>query len=45
MELRTGKVVKGRIVLDDEDDLEEGAEVKVWVGAPDEAVHVTDEEL
>ena len=45
MELRTGKVVQGTIVLDDDDELEEGASVAVWIGEPNTPVRVTDEEL
>lgn len=44
MELRTGKVVGKHIVLDDTEGLEEGADVRVWIGDPDEPVEVTDEE-
>jgi hypothetical protein len=32
MELRTGRVVQGAIVLDEDDELEEGAAVAVWIG-------------
>jgi hypothetical protein len=45
MELRTGKVIQGAIVLDDEDELEEGASVAVWIGNPSMPVRATDEEL
>jgi len=45
MEPRTGKVVQGKIVLDDDIELEDGAKVTVWVGDPNEAVNVSDEEL
>jgi len=45
MEFRTGKVVDGRIVLEDDEALEEGAPVHVVVGDPDEVVTVTDDEL
>lgn len=45
MELRTGKVVNGRIVLDDEGALEEGARVQVVVGDPADIVRISDEEL
>lgn len=45
MELRSGRVVNGTIVLDDIDDLAEGARVSVWVGDPHEAVEVSGPEL
>lgn len=45
MELRTGRVVEGAIVLDEDDDLEEGAAVAIWIGDPQQPVRVTDEEL
>ncbi|HLT37237.1 MAG TPA: hypothetical protein VK034_13180 [Enhygromyxa sp.] len=45
MELRTGRVIKGAIVLDEDDDLEEGAAVAVWIGDPQRPVRATDEEL
>jgi hypothetical protein len=45
MELRTGRVVKGAIVLDEDDELEEGAAVAVWIGDPQQSVRATDEEL
>ena len=45
MELRTGRVIKGAIVLDEDDDLEEGAAVAVWIGDPRQPVRATDEEL
>jgi hypothetical protein len=45
MELRTGRVVNGAIVLDDGDDLVEGAAVVVCIGDPHEPVRATDEEL
>jgi hypothetical protein len=45
MELRTGKVIHGAIVLDDDDELEEGASVAAWIGNPNAPVRVTDEEL
>lgn len=45
MELRTGRVVEGAIVLDEDDELEEGAAVAVWIGDPKRSVRATDEEL
>jgi hypothetical protein len=45
MELRTGRVIKGAIVLDEDDDLEEGAAVAVWIGDPQRPICATDEEL
>ncbi len=45
MEPRIGKVVNGAIVLEDGDDLEEGAAVTVWVGESDRPVRATPEEL
>jgi hypothetical protein len=45
MEPRGGKVINGAIVLEEADDLEEGASVTVWVGDPSEPVKVSDEEL
>ena len=45
MEPRSGHVRDGRIVLDDDTDLDEGAPVTVWVGDPAEPVEVSDEEL
>ncbi len=45
MELRTGKVVEGVIVLDDDDELKEGAAVTVLVSSPQAPVNVSDEEL
>ena len=45
MEIRTGTVINGAIVLEDGEDLEEGALVRVWVGNPLEPVQVTEEEL
>lgn len=45
MEFRIGKVVGGKIVLEDDEVLEEGALVQVVVGNPDEVVTVTDDEL
>lgn len=45
MELRTGRVIKGAIILDEDDDLEEGAAVAVWIGDPNKPVRTTDEEL
>ena len=45
MELRTGRVIKGAIVLDEDDELEEGAAVAVWIGDPQQPVHATEEEL
>lgn len=40
-----GRVVNGAIVLEDGDDLTEGAEVTVWVGDSTKPVVVSDEEL
>ena len=45
MELRTGKIVDGAVVLDDTSELEEGARVSVWVGEPDQPIRVGEEEL
>ena len=45
MELRTGRVIKGAIVLDEDDDLEEGAAVAVWIGDAQQPVRATEEEL
>jgi hypothetical protein len=45
MELRTGRVIKGAIVLDEDDELEEGAAVAVWIGDSQQPVRVSDEEL
>jgi hypothetical protein len=45
MELRTGKVIRGAIVLDDDEDLEEGASVTVWIGNSNTPIQPTDEEL
>ena len=45
MELRTGRVVRGTIVLDGDDVLEEGTAVTVWIGDPQQPVHATEEEL
>ncbi|NJK31324.1 MAG: hypothetical protein HC927_02290 [Deltaproteobacteria bacterium] len=45
MELRTGRVTKGSIVLEDDGELEEGATVAVWIGRTDRPIHVSDEEL
>lgn len=44
MELRTGRVIKGAIVLDEDDELEEGAAVAVWIEDP-RPVRATDAEL
>ena len=46
MELRTGKVIRGVIVLDEDDeDLEEGASVAVWIGNPNTPIEPTEKEL
>ena len=47
MEPRTGKVVNGAIVLEDDGagDLVEGASVVVWIGDPQEPVVASDEDL
>ena len=45
MELRTGRVIEGAIVLDEDDALEEGAAVAVWIGDPQQRVRATDAEL
>lgn len=45
MELRTGKIIRGTIVLDEDDDLEEGASVAVWIGHMDRPVRVSDDEF
>jgi hypothetical protein len=44
MELRTGRVIKGAIVLDEDEVLEEGTAVAVWITDP-RPVRATDEEL
>lgn len=38
-------MVNGKIVLDDDAGLEEGAEVTVWVGDASEPVRVSEEEM
>lgn len=43
--LHTGKIIHGAIVLDDADDLQEGASVTVWVEHSHEPVRVSDEEI
>jgi hypothetical protein len=45
MELHTGRIIQGVIVLDQDDALEEGAAVVVWIGHADRPVRVSDEEL
>jgi hypothetical protein len=45
MGLRTGRVIEGAIVLDEDDELEEGAAVAVWIGDPQRRVRATDEQL
>jgi hypothetical protein len=45
MELRTGRVINGAIILDGEDELEEGALVVVAIGDPRRPVRATEEEL
>lgn len=45
MEVRTGTVINGAIVLEDKGELEEGASVTVWVGDAHDPVRATDEEL
>jgi hypothetical protein len=45
MGLRTGRIIKGAIVLDEDDDLEEGAAVAVWIGDSQRPVRATEEEL
>lgn len=45
MEPRTGKVVHGAIVLDDDLDLEEGTPVTVWIGNPSVPIRPTEDEL
>lgn len=45
MALRTGKIVQGAIVLDNADDLEEGAPVTVWVERSHEPVRLSEPEL
>jgi hypothetical protein len=45
MEFRTGKVIRGAIVLDDADNLEEGASVAVLIGNPNAPFQPTEEEL
>lgn len=43
--LHTGKIIHGAIVLDDTDDLQEGASVTVWVEHSQQPVRVSDEEI
>jgi hypothetical protein len=45
VEPRVGKVVNGAIVLDDGEDLVEGAAVTVWIGDHDEPVNASEDEL
>lgn len=45
MEVRTGTVINGAIVLEDKGELEEGASVTVWIGESHDPVRATDEEL
>lgn len=45
MGLHTGKIIHGAIVLDDTDDLQEGASVTVWVEHSQQPVRVSDEEI
>jgi hypothetical protein len=45
MELHTGRIIQGAIVLDQCDALEEGAAVVVCIGSVDQPVRVSDEEL
>lgn len=45
MEPRVGRVVNGAIVLEDGDDLTEGAAVVIWIGDSTKPVTVEDEEL
>ncbi|MEM7155737.1 MAG: hypothetical protein AAF799_23000 [Myxococcota bacterium] len=45
MEPRVGKVVNGAIVLEDTEDLTEGAAVTVWIDSPSDSVTVSREEL
>ncbi len=43
MGLHTGRIIQGAIVLDEDDALEEGAAVVVWIGHADRPVRVSDE--
>lgn len=45
MELRTGRIIQGVIVLDQDGVLEEGAAVAVSIGHLDRPIRVSDEEL
>jgi hypothetical protein len=45
MELHTGRIIQGAIILDQDDALEEGAAVVVCIGHVDRPVRVSDEEL
>jgi len=45
MEPRVGRIVNGAIVLEDGDDLTEGAAVTVWIGDSTKPVVVSGEEL
>lgn len=43
--LHTGKIIQGAIVLDDAEELEEGASVTVWVEHSNEPVRLSEAEL
>ena len=43
--LHTGKIIQGAIVLDDGEDLEEGASVTVWVEHSHDPVRLSEAEL
>jgi len=45
VDMRTGRVVEGAIVLDDAQDLEEGASVTVWVEHSHDPVRLSAVEL
>lgn len=45
MELHTGTIRNGAVVLDDAEDLEDGTVVTVWLERSAEPVRVTDDEL
>jgi len=45
MSIKRGRVVDGRLVLDDGEALSEGSRVRVWVEEPEEHLEASDEEL